>query len=76
MTKLKGMFEFIKAWEGEDVIITAKHDVDLKAYAQEYGYCDPVFFKAHDGYFIFDIYETTPGKYCIDDCTERFEDTK
>ena len=76
MKKLEEMFELIESWEGEESIITVQKDVDLRDYAKEHGYCDPVFFQVNDSYFILDIYETTSGKYCIDDCAQRFEDTE
>lgn len=68
MEKLKEMYELIEDIEGEDSIISVQVDVNLRKYAQEHGYCDPVFFRVNNGFFIFDIYETAPGKYCMDEC--------
>lgn len=72
MEKLEEMFENIEEWEGDDALFTVQDDVDLKEYAKEHHYCDPVFFRVNKGYFIFDIYETAPGKYCMDDCDQNF----
>lgn len=76
MEKLKEMFEWIEIWEGEGSIISVPQDVDLKEYAKEHNYCDPVFFEVNKSYFIFDIYETAHGKYCIEECEALFEGTE
>ena len=76
MEKLEEFYKMIDDYEGEDFTITFKNDVDFKEYAQEHHYCDPVFFEVNKSYFIFDIYETTPGKYCMDECEARFEGTE
>lgn len=76
MEKLEEFYKMISDYEGEDATITFKNDVDFAKYAQEHQYCDPVFFEVNKSYFIFDIYETAPGKYCMDECEARFEGTE
>jgi hypothetical protein len=76
MEKLKEMFDWVDIMEGEGSIISVQQDVDLKEYAKEHNYCDPVFFRVNDSFFILDIYETAPGKYCMDECEARFEGTE
>ena len=73
LEKLKEMFDWIEIWEGKGSIISVQQDVDLEEYAKEHNYCDPVFFRVNNAYFILDIYETAPGKYCIDDCDNTFD---
>jgi hypothetical protein len=76
MEKLEEMFEFIEDMEGEDAITSVQEDVDLREYAKEHGYCDPVFFRVNDSYFIMDIYETANKHFCIDMCDGRFSGTE
>ena len=76
MKKLEEMFELIESWEGEESIITVQKDVDLREYAKEHGYCDPVFFRINDSYFLLDIYETDTQQFCIDMCDVRFHGTE
>ncbi len=76
MEKLREMFDWVDIMEGEGSIISVQEDVDLDEYANKYNYYDPVFFRVKDAYFIFDIFETAPGKYCMDECEARFEGTE
>lgn len=76
MVKLEEFYKMIDDYEGEDATITFENDVDFKEYIQEHHYCDPVFFHVNNSYFIFDIYETAPGKYRIDECEAWFGGTE
>lgn len=76
MEKLEEFYKMIDNYEGEGASITFENDVDFKEYVQEHHYCDPVFFQVNKSYFIFDIYETAAGRYCIDECEALFEGTE